>query len=100
METTHKGQHEGKGHYGRLFLMTEPSFVAMFILMYAMVDRFANGYANFNQGYMAGLMAAPWACIRYRRYRSGAAFIHLARWWHRAWQSLSIVEVQACESAT
>jgi hypothetical protein len=34
-------------------------FVAMFILMYSMVDRFANVYPNVNQFYMAGLMAAP-----------------------------------------
>ena len=41
METMHKDQHGKQGHYGRLLLMTALSFVAMFILMYAMVDRFA-----------------------------------------------------------
>jgi len=35
------------------------SFVAMFILMYAMVDSFGNVYPNINQFYMAGLMTAP-----------------------------------------
>jgi uncharacterized protein (DUF305 family) len=39
------------------------SFVSMYTLMYAMVDRFANVYANFNQLYMAGLMAAPMVVI-------------------------------------
>jgi uncharacterized protein (DUF305 family) len=39
------------------------SFVSMYTLMYAMVDRFANVYANFNQFYMAGLMAAPMVLI-------------------------------------
>ena len=63
METMHKDQHGKQGHYGRLLLMTALSFVAMFILMYAMVDRFANVYANFNQVYMAGLMAAPMVLI-------------------------------------
>ena len=63
MEAMHKGQHVKQGHYGRLLLMTALSFVAMFILMYAMVDRFANVYANFNQVYMAGLMAALMAII-------------------------------------
>jgi uncharacterized protein (DUF305 family) len=63
METMHKGQHEGKGSYGRLSLMTVLSFAAMFILMYAMVDRLENVYANFNQVYMAGLMAAPMVLI-------------------------------------
>jgi uncharacterized protein (DUF305 family) len=63
MEAMHKGQHEKEGHYGRLLLMTALSFVAMYILMYAMVDRFSNVYANFNQIYMAGLMAAPMVII-------------------------------------
>lgn len=35
------------------------SFIAMYVLMYAMVDRFANVYPNFNQFYMAGMMTAP-----------------------------------------
>lgn len=43
--------------------MTVLSFIAMFILMYAMVDRFANVYPNVNQAYMAGLMAAPMVMI-------------------------------------
>ncbi|MBN8934788.1 MAG: DUF305 domain-containing protein [Rhizobiales bacterium] len=52
-----------KAHYGQLAIMTALSYVAMFILMYAMVDRFANVYVNVNQAYMAGLMAAPMAII-------------------------------------
>ncbi|OCK58243.1 DUF305 domain-containing protein [Bradyrhizobium sp. LMTR 3] len=52
-----------KHHYGHLAVMTALSFIAMFILMYAMVDRFANVYPNINQFYMAGLMAAPMAII-------------------------------------
>ena len=43
--------------------MTALSFIAMFILMYAMVDRIANVYPNLNQFYMAGLMAAPMVII-------------------------------------
>jgi uncharacterized protein (DUF305 family) len=50
-------------HYGRLALMAVLSFIAMYALMYAMVDRFANVYPNFNQFYMAGLMAAPMVII-------------------------------------
>lgn len=46
-------------HYGRLALMIVLSFAAMYILMYAMVNTFANVYSNFNQFYMAGLMTAP-----------------------------------------
>jgi hypothetical protein len=50
-------------HYPRLYLMAVLSFIAMFILMYAMVDRFANVVVNLNQVYMAGLMAAPMVVI-------------------------------------
>ncbi len=34
-------------------------FVLMFILMYAMVDKFTNVIPNLNQVYMAGIMTAP-----------------------------------------
>jgi uncharacterized protein (DUF305 family) len=50
-------------HYGRLAAMAVLSFIAMYVLMYAMVGRFANVYPNFNQFYMAGLMAAPMVII-------------------------------------
>lgn len=51
------------GHYPRLAAMTVLSFIAMYALMYAMVDEFASVYANLNQVYMAGLMAAPMVLI-------------------------------------
>jgi len=44
-------------------LMMGLSFVAMYALMYAMVDQWANVYNNVNQFYMAGLMAAPMLLI-------------------------------------
>ncbi|MGN6185607.1 MAG: DUF305 domain-containing protein [Thermoanaerobaculia bacterium] len=50
-------------HYRRLLLMTIVSFVAMYVLMYAMVDRLANVYPNFNQLYMAGFMTAAMIVI-------------------------------------
>ena len=54
----------GHGHsYRRLAIMAAASFVAMYFLMYAMVDRLANVVMNFNQVYMAGLMAAPMVLI-------------------------------------
>jgi uncharacterized protein (DUF305 family) len=46
-------------HYGRLAVMALLSFVSMYVLMYAMVDRLENVHANLNQAYMAGLMTAP-----------------------------------------
>ncbi len=49
--------------YVRLAAMTALSFVSMYILMYAMVDRLTNVYPNLNQAYMAGLMTAPMVLI-------------------------------------
>jgi hypothetical protein len=49
--------------YARLAGMTVLSFIAMYVLMYAMVDRFDDVYPNTNQIYMAGLMAAPMVLI-------------------------------------
>lgn len=57
------GQHQAQGHYPRLLVMAGLSFVAMYVLMYAMVDRLDNVYNNLNQFYMAGLMAAPMVLI-------------------------------------
>jgi|SRR5882672_1780852 len=61
MNTEHKSPH--MMHYSRLLLMAILSYIAMFVLMYAMVDSFANVYVNVNQFYMAGLMAAPMVII-------------------------------------
>jgi hypothetical protein len=49
----------GNHHHVHLAIMTALSFISMYVLMYAMVDRFANVYSNLNQFYMAGLMTAP-----------------------------------------
>lgn len=53
----------GGGHYGRFAWMLVLSFVAMYVLMYAMVDRLGNAVPNINQFYMAGLMTAPMAIL-------------------------------------
>jgi uncharacterized protein (DUF305 family) len=55
--------HGGRGAYIRLAWMAGLSFIAMYFLMYAMVDRYSSVYANINQVYMAGLMAAPMVAI-------------------------------------
>lgn len=60
---SHSMQMEHKGHYKKLLWMMIASFIAMYILMYAMVDKFANVIPNFNQFYMAGLMSAPMLII-------------------------------------
>lgn len=49
--------------YLPLAVMTALSFVAMYILMYAMVDRLGYVYNSLNQVWMAALMAAPMALI-------------------------------------
>jgi hypothetical protein len=50
-------------HYPRLAAMIAVSFVAMFALMYVMVDRFAHVFSNLNQVYMAALMAGAMVLI-------------------------------------
>ena len=49
--------------YYRLAGMTALSFISMYILMYAMVNRFDNVFNSVNQVYMAGLMTAPMVLI-------------------------------------
>ena len=49
--------------YKKLLWMVIISFIAMFILMYSMVDKFANVVPNINQFYMAGLMIAAMLII-------------------------------------
>jgi len=50
-------------HYKKLLIMAALSFISMYVLMYAMVDAFANVFLNVNQFYMAGLMTAPMIII-------------------------------------
>lgn len=50
-------------HYVHLAVMTALMFIAMYVLMYAMVDRLENVFPNINQFYMAGLMTAPMVLI-------------------------------------
>ena len=63
MQHMQEGKHTKQGHYGRLMAMVALSFIAMYILMYAMVNRFENVFNSVNQAYMAGLMAAPMLLI-------------------------------------
>lgn len=55
--------HARKGHYKHLLVMTVLSFLAMYVLMYAMVNALANVYNSLNQFYMAGLMTASMVII-------------------------------------
>ncbi len=56
-------QHKKENHYRHLGIMAALSFVAMYILMYAMVNTFDDVYNSVNQVYMAGLMTAPMVVI-------------------------------------
>lgn len=61
---------ERNQHYWHLLIMIALSFIAMFVLMYAMVDIFSNVYVNINQFYMAGLMTIPMVLIELAVMRS------------------------------
>lgn len=55
-----QSKHESQEpHYLKLLIMSVLSFVAMYLLMYAMIDKFQDFYLNLNQAYMAALMTAP-----------------------------------------
>lgn len=49
--------------YTNLLFMALLSFISMYLLMYMMVDQFANVYPNLNQLYMAGIMTVPMILI-------------------------------------
>ncbi|MES2419259.1 MAG: DUF305 domain-containing protein [Bacteroidota bacterium] len=62
--TAHSNKNtEHTGHYGKLFFMVLFSFIAMYILMFAMADSIKNVYPNINQFYMAALMSMPMLVI-------------------------------------
>lgn len=67
--------HPARSMYVRLGIMALLSFAAMYFLMFAMVDRLDNVIMNYNQVYMAALMAAPMVLIELlvmtSMYRSG-----------------------------
>lgn len=62
-EETRRGHGGRSGPYARLGGMVLLSFLAMYALMYAMVDRFVNVLGNLNQVYMAGLMTTSMVII-------------------------------------
>ena len=63
MERSHQNHPQRQNHYAHLGLMALLSFLAMYLLMYSMVDTFASVYMSFNQIYMAALMTAPMVVI-------------------------------------
>jgi uncharacterized protein (DUF305 family) len=57
--TTHQPGSANNLMYRKLVIMLLLSFALMYLLMYAMVDHWANVIPNVNQFYMAGLMTMP-----------------------------------------
>jgi uncharacterized protein (DUF305 family) len=67
----HQKHQEMQGkQYGKLIVMAVLSFISMYILMYAMVNKLSNVYTNINQFYMAGLMTMPMIIIEVLLMRS------------------------------
>jgi uncharacterized protein (DUF305 family) len=71
--------------YVRLVAMALLSFIAMYVLMYAMVDKLEDARRNWNQAFMAALMTAPMVVIElllmgamYRRRGLNRAIIVLS----------------------
>ena len=91
------GGHVGRAgsHYKRLLIMAILSFVAMYVLMYAMVDRIGNAVPNWNQAYMAGLMAAPMVLIELLVMR----FMYTSRRLNWIAVGVSLVAVIGCFAA-
>jgi uncharacterized protein (DUF305 family) len=68
--------------YRNLLVMAILSFIAMYGLMYAMVDSPANVFHSMNQVYMAGLMTAPmvvieilWMGAMYKNKKANAGLV-------------------------
>jgi len=66
----HESHPSAAHHYWRLLSMLVLSAVAMYWLMYAMVNELGNVFMNANQLYMALLMTAPMAVIEIVLMRS------------------------------
>jgi hypothetical protein len=66
-----------QNHYAHLGIMAALSFLAMYLLMYAMVNTSDDVYMNINQVYMAGLMTAPMVVLELVVMR---AMYHNAKW--------------------
>jgi hypothetical protein len=104
------GHAAAPGHYRQLLGMVVLSYIAMYVLMYAMVDRFDNVLGNLNQVYMAGLMAAPMALIELllmrRMYRNrvlnaviaGASVLAMLLCWHGIRRQAAVSDQQFLRS--
>lgn len=81
--------------YRKLGAMTALSFLSMYVLMYAMVDKAANALPNLNQLYMAGLMTAPMVVIELLLMKA----MYGSRRLNAAILGVSLVALVACFAA-
>ncbi len=103
-------QHHPTQNYLRLLTMAVLSFIAMFILMYAMVNTFGDVFANYNQFYMAALMVFPMILIELllmrAMYPNGAlnaaivavSLVAFAASWFMIREQAAIADVQFLKS--
>lgn len=104
------GKMNHSGAYKKLFWMLLISFLSMFILMYAMVDRLANVIPNINQFYMAGLMASPMLIIelllmgkmypnkKLNKVLMGVGVLSMVLFWSGIRQQTAVGDVQFLKS--
>src|SRR5688572_16303747 len=93
METTKHSKHNThNNHYPKLLIMILFSFIAMYVLMYSMVDSFANVINNLNQLYMAGLMTASMVIIEMAVMRN----MYKNKKWNFLITFISIVALVIC----
>jgi uncharacterized protein (DUF305 family) len=99
-----------QGPYRRLLLMAGLSLLAMYGLMYAMVNEAGNVYPNLNQFYMAALMTAPMVLLelglmgsmyprkKLNRAIAGAGAVALVAFWLVLRQQTAISDTQFLRS--
>src|SRR3970282_868869 len=79
-------EHKMEHKWTTVLAMAALSFIAMYILMYSMVDVLDNVYTNLNQFYMAAVITAPMVLIEivlmrsmyWRRVVAAPAIVSLA----------------------
>ncbi|OJW77949.1 MAG: DUF305 domain-containing protein [Bacteroidetes bacterium 46-16] len=88
----HNSHSKHKNHYLRLALMVVISFIAMYILMYAMVNDMKSVLPNINQFYMAGLMTSAMVIIEL----AVMSIMYANRKWNAAIIVASLIALIGC----
>lgn len=88
----HNSHSKHKNHYLRQALMVVISFIAMYILMYAMVNDMKSVLPNINQFYMAGLMTSAMVIIEL----AVMSIMYANRKWNAAIIVASLIALIGC----